>query len=239
MNMDMSITQNKKPSKMFTQLNIELLEDMEFAERLRQRMQAQKVKAIEIAEKLKVSRGTVSQWVNGIAEPRGGNASKLALMLKCNLNWLMHGKGQPDANTVIELERGPELATEVPLISWVQAGKWLEMESQQYEVTQTYAHTASVGPRAFALRVIGDSMTSATGKSIPEGSVIIVDPDIAPEHGKVVVAMLEDSAAATLKQLIVDGGSKYLKPFNPAYPMMPITENCRIIGVVKQVIQDF
>lgn len=64
-------------------------------------------------------------------------------------------------------------------------------------------------------------------------------PCIGAEHGKVVVAMLNDSEEATLKQLVVDGGAKYLKPFNNSYPTMPINGNCTIIGVVKQVIQDF
>ena len=54
-----------------------------------------------------------------------------------------------------------------------------------------------------------------------------------------VVAMLDDSEEATLKQLVIDGGAKYLKPFNNSYPTMPINGNCTIIGVVKQVIQDF
>jgi SOS-response transcriptional repressor LexA len=83
-------------------------------------------------------------------------------------------------------------------------------------------------------------MTSFNGgKSIPEGSVIIVDPNVPAEHGKVVVARLEESNEATLKQLVIDGGVKYLKPFNSSYPTMPINGNCTIIGVVKQLIQDF
>ena len=86
---------------------------------------------------------------------------------------------------------------------------------QQASDITFYQHTANVSDEAFALRVKGDSMTSFTGgKSIPEGSVIIVDPNMQAEHGKVIVARLEDSNEATLKQLVIDGGAKYLKPFN-------------------------
>lgn len=234
--MDMSTSTNIFNSKMFSKMNSNG-PVMSFAERLKERMDTQRIKAIDIATRLGVSRGTVSQWVNGIAEPRGGNASQVAAMLRCNMTWLMHGRGAPDKS--VELEPGPELKREVPLISWIQAGNWLEMDIQQYDYSQSYTHTASVGPRAFALRVIGDSMTSATGKSIPEGAVVIVDPDIAADHGRVVVARLDESASATIKQLVIDGDQKYLKPLNPAYPMMAINGNCTIIGVVKQVIQDF
>ena len=238
MNFKLSTTQNQLALIMYTNLNSET-ERMSFSTRLKERMLAQGIKAVDIATRLGISKGTVSQWVNGIAMPSGKNASLLAQQLRCNHTWLMQGKGDPDK--AVELQLGPDIRGRVPLISWIQAGNWLEMDSSKLaEPTQYYSHTANVGDRAFALRVMGDSMTSFTGgKSIPEGSVVIVDPDLAAEHGKVVVARLDDNAEATLKQLVIDGGQKYLKPFNHNYPMMPINGNCTIIGVVKQVILDF
>ena len=214
---------------------------MTFQERLEAQMKSEGVKGIDIVNKLKISKGTVSQWRNGVSKPRGENAVRLAKFLRCNLTWLIEGKGLPNKN--LELELGPDLRGKAPLISWVQAGKWKEIDLenlQQASDITFYQHTANVSDEAFALRVKGDSMTSFTGgKSIPEGSVIIVDPNMQAEHGKVIVARLEDSNEATLKQLVIDGGAKYLKPFNNGYPTMPINGNCTIIGVVKQVIQDF
>ncbi|MEL7579047.1 S24 family peptidase [Pseudoalteromonas sp. D15MCD-2] len=214
---------------------------MTFQERLEAQMKSEGVKGIDIVNKLKISKGTVSQWRNGVSKPRGENAVRLAKFLRCNLTWLIEGKGLPNKN--LELELGPDLRGKAPLISWVQAGKWKEIDLenlQQASDITFYQHTANVSDEAFALRVKGDSMTSFTGgKSIPEGSVIIVDPNMQAEHGKVIVARLEDSNEATLKQLVIDGGAKYLKPFNNSYPTMPINGNCTIIGVVKQVIQDF
>ena len=99
----------------------------------------------------------------------------LAKSLKVSLDYLLHGI---ESN----VEDGPNLRGNVPLISWIQAGKWLETEVLEVQdVKMQYPTTAKVGPRGFALRVIGDSMTSYTGgKTIPEGSVVIVDPDIEP-----------------------------------------------------------
>ncbi len=225
---------------MFTYINSEA-NNMSFEKRLNSQMKQCDIKAAEIYPKLGVTKSTVSKWVNGLGKPGGENAVRLAKLLRCNVSWLIEGKGSPNKN--IELELGPDLRGKAPLISWVQAGKWKEIDMevlQQTSDTIFYQHTANVSDEAFALRVKGDSMTSFTGgKSIPEGSVIIVDPCIGAEHGKVVVAMLSDSEEATLKQLVIDGGAKYLKPFNNSYPTMPINGNCTIIGVVKQVIQDF
>lgn len=213
---------------------------MSFSERLISRMNALGVKGSELARQLGTGRASVSHWRTGQVVPSGENLLKLSKALRCNARWLASGVGTPEGN--IELELGPDLRGKAPLISWVQAGKWkeIDMESLHQADTTFYQHTANVSEEAFALRVKGDSMTSFTGgKSIPEGSVIIVDPNMQAEHSKVVVAMLDDSEEATLKQLVIDGGVKYLKPFNNSYPTMPINGNCTIIGVVKQVIQDF
>ncbi|WP_171047569.1 S24 family peptidase [Pseudoalteromonas sp. S554] len=214
---------------------------MSFSERLISRMSQLKLKGSDLARQLGTGRASVSHWRTGQAIPSGENLLKLSKALRCNARWLASGVGSIDGN--IELELGPDLRGKAPLLSWVQAGKWreIDLESLRQESDVTfYQHTANVSDESFALRVKGDSMTSLSGgKSIPEGSVIIVDPNISAEHGKVVVARLDNSDEATLKQLVEDGGSKYLKPFNSSYPTIAINGNCTIIGVVKQVIQDF
>lgn len=187
----------------------------------------------QLAKAAGVSHVTISQWESADTTPKAKYLAGLAKALRVSIDYLISGIEK-------DHEPGPDIRGSVPLISWIQAGNWLEMQTGSFESTVHYLHTAKVGPRAFALRVIGDSMTSYTGgKSIPEGSVVIVDPDLTAEHGKVVVARLDDNAEATLKQLVIDGGQKYLKPFNHNYPMMPINGNCTIVGVVKQVILDF
>lgn len=237
MNLHKSTDMNQLKCNLYTFVNLEGVQ-LSFSERLKQRMADQDLKAKDIVLKLGVAKGTVSQWVNGIAEPRGRNATALTALLRCNSTWLFEGRGLPDRS--VELELGPDLRGKVPLISWIQAGSWLEMADAEPEATIYYAHTANVGPRAFALRVVGDSMTSYTGgKSIPEGAVVIVDPDITAENGSVVVARLDDTNEATLKQYVLDGNRKQLKPFNPQHKVIDINGNCTIIGVVKQVIQDF
>jgi SOS-response transcriptional repressor LexA len=69
--------------------------------------------------------------------------------------------------------------------------------------------------------------------------MILVDPAIVPEPGKLVIAQWPDSTEATFRKLIEEGGQRYLVPLNPTYPKALFTEACRIIGVVVQATARF
>ncbi|MCW2485748.1 LexA family transcriptional regulator [Candidatus Symbiopectobacterium sp. NZEC127] len=121
-----------------------------------------------------------------------------------------------------------------PVISWVSAGAWSEAIEPYHRksIDRWYETTVDCSESSFWLDVKGDSMTSPVGLSIPEGMVILVDPEVEPINGKLVVAKLESENEATFKKYVIDAGNKYLKPLNPQYSMIPINGNCRIIGVV-------
>ena len=135
--------------------------------------------------------------------------------------------------------RQPNESFRYPVISWVAAGAWAEAVepfppgfSDRYELSDYN----SKGP-AFWLEVKGDSMTSPVGTSITEGTLILVDTEDDVQSGKLVVAKLADSDQATFKKLVDDGGRRYLRPLNPAYPTEMCAENCRIVGVVVRALQ--
>lgn len=135
----------------------------------------------------------------------------------------------------INTEPGPSIKGRVPLINYVQAGHWQEI-MDSIEPIDWLETTSNVSSQAFALRVIGDSMTNPFGSpSIPEGFIVIVDPAIEAKSGSFVVAKLADSNEAVLKQLIIDGPNHYLKSLNPDYKPIFINQNCHICGVVKKV----
>lgn len=92
--------------------------------------------------------------------------------------------------------------------------------------------------RIKALRVRGDSMQAPDGQSIPEGYIVFVEPARQWENGDIVVAKLDNEQAATLKKLQLDGDRMYLKPLNPRYPLIEVTGECSIVGVVVQVVMD-
>lgn len=130
----------------------------------------------------------------------------------------------------------------VPLISWVQAGSWADIQDQfhpgEADEWITPVNSKPNG-RAYALRVIGDSMTNPNpgGHSFPEGTVIVIDPDMGYDAGNFVIAKDVQSQKATFKQLTTDGGSWFLKPINPIYPVIEIDDPAIwVIGRVCEFI---
>lgn len=202
------------------------------SDRICQRMKALNLRSSNLIKATGASRGTVSQWVNGGTEPSAKYLSKLAEVLGVTERWLNEGGLVEESNG--NSYPGPDIRRRVPLLSSVQAGNWKEMvEGNLDEVTEWIETTAKVSPYAFSLRVTGDSMSSPAGSglSLPDGSLVIVDPDIEPVSGKIVVARLNGSSDSTIKKLVVDGPNMYLMPLNPAYRPIPIDGSCEIVGV--------
>lgn len=218
---------------MFKFLN---MKNENMSDRIIRRLKALNLRASNLIKATGASRGTVSQWVNGGTEPSAKYLSKLADVLGVTERWLTEGGLIEESNG--NSSPGPDIRRRVPLLSSVQAGHWKEMvEGNLDEVTEWIETTAKVSPYAFSLRVTGDSMSSPAGSgiSLPDGSLVIVDPDIEPVSGKIVVARLNGSSESTIKKLVIDGPNTYLMPLNPAYRPIPIDNSCEIVGVCVRV----
>ncbi|KPL99268.1 repressor [Vibrio splendidus] len=214
---------------------------MSLAERVKQRRKLLGLSQASLAELVGVAQQSIFKIEGGVTtKPR--NIISLAKALECDASWLLTGKGysNPEQGFVNSENLVVPLLKRVPLISNVQAGNWksvqLNLADEEFEWQFT---PAKVSDDAFALRVTGNSMTNPFGSpSIPDGSIVIVEPCSAPDSGKIVVATLNDEPQATIKKLEIDGPNKFLIPLNPSYQPIPINGNCRIVGFVKQVIMD-
>lgn len=212
---------------------------MEFSDRLRSRMAALAISPSDLAKAVGVSKGTVSHWTSGTNGANGKRLIKLAEVLGCDPVWLSTGRGTAPGSESLEsnVEPGPDIKGLVPLISWVQAGSWCEVVDLYAvgDAEDWLACPTSYGPRTYALRVRGESMFNPNERrSFRQGDIIYVDPDKQPENGSMVIVKLDDSQEATFKQLVIEGGERYLKALNPNWPdqIIRINGNATICGVV-------
>lgn len=204
------------------------------AQRLKQSREQARISQRELAKRSGLSQQLISKLENGLVESTT-EVFRLAEALRVAPRWLATGKG--DARGGENIADGPAVTAYIPLISWVAAGSWRDL-ADPYPPGEGEALvpvTCRTGPNAYALRVQGDSMEPV----FPNGSVIIVDPAVEPRQGSYVVVRLDEAEQATFKQLVIDGGARYLKPLNPRYPLMEIRESATVCGVVRQMVMDF
>ncbi|NTV15170.1 MAG: translesion error-prone DNA polymerase V autoproteolytic subunit [Desulfobulbaceae bacterium] len=85
----------------------------------------------------------------------------------------------------------------------------------------------------FFVRVAGDSMI---GAGIHHNDILVVDRSLEPISGKVVIAVV--NGELTVKRMLKDGETFYLKAENSDYPDIHMTEGstCEIWGVVSFVV---
>lgn len=197
----------------------------------------------ELARRAGLKQPTVHRIIAGESkDPRHENVEKLAFTLGTTTEWLRKGEGKRDriskpnsARGDDSIEPAPNMSGSVPLLSWVQAGAWMEVSSviETLESAELYPAPPGCGPNTFALRVRGESMI----EKYQPGAIIYVDPDIESRSGDDVIVQCEQhgGAEATFKRLVVEPGERMmLKALNSAWrdQYMDFTPDCRIVGVV-------
>ncbi len=185
----------------------------------------------------------------------------IAKVLETNVDWLMYGEGEntpkPSRDDLMkkikEIEnRGTDVShpvpagtesirmssesSTVPILSWVAAGSWSNVEAVTFEDAIGEApKPANLSKFGFALRVQGQSM-------LPEfkpTEIIYVEPQtgfLALKDSDLVIVQCNDDKEATFKQLVLGETSDdmYLRPLNPNWPeqrMVPMGE-CNLVGKV-------
>ncbi len=181
---------------------------------------------------------------------RSEYTGQFARALGLNTTWLLTGEGprwevnpqdrfggvgvsEPGAGSA----RDHRAKGEVPLISYVQAGKWNEV-ADPYGAGDAEAWVRCPvphGPRTYAVHVRGESMYNPGGKlSFGDGEIIFVDPDKSVDSGSLVIARLEDQMEVTFKQLVREGEKVWLRALNPSWPepYIRVDQRATTCGVV-------
>jgi len=206
-----------------------------------------KVTQYTIADEMGISQGAVGHYINGRIALNVPVVTDFARILQVQVSEISPKLAKEVGRYAAAFESNVSNLTayapgkSYPVLSSVQAGCWAEaIEAYSInEISEWLESDAHIQGEAFWLKVEGDSMTAPTGLSVPEGMYVLFDTGKDAINGSMVIAKLVDSNEATFKRLIIDGGQKYLKGLNPAWPMVPINGNCKIIGVAVEAKMRF
>lgn len=118
----------------------------------------------------------------------------------------------------------------LPVLEWEQVNQELNKPANEY-----VAIKQQVSAQAFAL------VMNATTQNVlfQRGTLLIIDPAIAPVDGDFVL-ITEAGAAPAIKQILIDGKDKYSKSINPEISAIRLlTAEDKIIGIVLEARHSF
>jgi repressor LexA len=146
-----------------------------------------------------------------------------------------HGGGAARGITVLHRMGLPHQthADNIPVLGRIAAGAPILAEQNIERYVAVPDYLTGGGASYFALRVQGDSMIDA---GIFEGDLVIVRSTNHASNGDIVVALTGEEA--TVKRLMVSGDTMYLKPENPAYANIPLSQAWSIQGKVVALIRE-
>lgn len=189
-----------------------------------------------LAKKAGVTRVAISKAEQGLTQNFNSNTLfKIANALGREPLWLQTGK-DAESTWEVNVKPGtqPEIRYSYPKLNWVQAGQFT-LSGDNYSMYDRENWRESVkyaGERGFWLEVHGDSMTSPSGITFPEGMSILVNPEKDPHPNCYVIARRRDTDEVTFKKYVTDIGREFLKPLNPQYPLIEMGDDCEIVGVI-------
>lgn len=160
----------------------------------------------DLADIAGVTNKSVSAWELGNKEPRMGAVEKIAKRFGLKKSNLIEENGMDNIHISEPDVKNREVPTAAPLYGHIAAGNPSEMiEVEEYiDIPQVLLDRH---PRAFLLRVNGDSMD----KIVPNGALALIDPDSEINSGDV-AAIAVNGHEATLKRIHKLNNSIVLEP---------------------------
>gem|GEM_PF-6289209 len=184
---------------------------------------------------LDLSQQRISNWRNGINDPKAEMLPILAKILKVTVDDLLTPSLYVQES--VNLRKGKEAVPEhgqteinVPHIQTVQPGSsWTDPLNSDHEMSLP---SFMVGTLAFCCAVDGDSMSPF----LQHGDIAVFRQEHTPKVGRIVIARTLDGDI-TIKKLTHDGMNYILAPLNSKYCAVQFKQ-WRIEGFLTGILRD-
>ena len=194
----------------------------------------------ELAELLNSTQATVSRYERGANLPKAKIISKLSQIFEVDISLILESIRTQTKKDVCQ--GGPVAAAavpfgEIPIKGAVSAGTTYDLYPEDLGTIFEKLGRSNF-KSCFTVVVKGDSMQGRF-HVIPDGALAVIDSNVIKDKsliGKVVCARL-DGEEHVLKELVQHNGKMFLKSWNEQYPLIEVTPNTTIEGVLLCLVQ--
>ena len=214
------------------------MEKQTIGQRIRALRRAKKITQAQLAKVAGVSSPAVTEWEKDSYLPKAASLEAMANLFHVTTEYLLTGEGKTEPENKIITNVAKVNARMAPVLSWVQAGNWTNIESVNLDgIDEWLPLPEDECSNCFFLKVQGLS----NFPDFLEGDYIVVDPDVYfgdMQSGDMIVVRRGDDA--TFKKLVIEtDGTKYLQALNPEFKpnILAIDEQCIFIGQVVDCVR--
>jgi len=211
--------------------------------RLKQARKKAKKSQKEVAEAVGIKQPTYQNLEAG-KNQKTAYLPAIAKYLGVDVYWLETGIGKPEAeepqqtSTVLTPNLAPVKARMAPVLSWVQAGNFTNVQAvDMSEVSEWLPLPEDECSNCFFLKVQGLS----NYPDFMEGDYIVVNPDAYysdMQSGDIIVVRRGEDA--TFKRLVIEtDGTRYLQALNPDFKpnIIQLDDQCQFVGQVVDCVR--
>ncbi|WP_333670010.1 XRE family transcriptional regulator [Acinetobacter guillouiae] len=210
------------------------MEKQSAGQRIRALRRLKKLTQVQLAKVAGVSSPAVTEWEKDSYLPKAASLEAMANEFGVTTEYILTGKGGEFKSERNVAPVSPKMA---PVLSWVQAGVFTNVESIDMSQVEEWLPLPDDCDECFYLKVQGLS----NYPTFHEGDYILVDPTVQYDEmqsGDVIVVRKHDEA--TFKRLVIEtDNSRYLQALNPEFKpnIIPLDEDCVFVGEVVDSIR--
>ena len=194
----------------------------------------------QLADKLSVSKQTISNWETGIKVPRMGSLQKLADLFNVKIGEITNASIEYDdasilnkpSNIIYPLSDSLQ-RVRIPIIGEIACGDPITAEENIEGYTEETFEKPIPSGTLFALRCKGHSMEP----TIHDGSLVTIREQPTVEDGEIAAVLVDGDNEATLKRVKHQGDLIMLMPDNKEYDPIILDKSNpgRIVGKAVHV----
>jgi len=209
------------------QLNLNQDERLNISKNLNYLMRLKNLNESKISQELNIPVMTIRRLLSGeTTDPRVFTLKTLADYLNVTIDALISTDG-PASNKFMRHAK----PIFIPILSWESGKSFNQVNLKEWQdwIPVTMSNDEVIGNNAFAL----ESRPSMYPR-YPQGTIFILDPNLNPTDGDLVLVNIIEDNELTLRELFIDPPEWQLHPLNPGAPILQFSkERHQIMAVVS------